>query len=142
MAAAVALALAPLASISSVASEAAAFVPPRFRAARARARILGNWRVITMREKFGGSIVPPEAIFVHFEPTLVHRAFGKGPEDVGSAYEVLEEDDVSATLLVHLSPTKSYRVEVLVESNDAISLFVSDLPSEGDEVVFRFERVR
>lgn len=125
---------------TSSTGDATAFVPPRFHAPKARARILGTWRVLTMREKHGGSVVPPEAIFVRFEPTLVHRAFGKNPEDDGSAYEVLDEDDSAATLLVHTG-SKKYRVEVLVETNDTITLYVDDLPNDGDEVVFRFERV-
>jgi hypothetical protein len=131
----VALACVTLASTSP----AGAFVTPRWQSTRDRGRkaIMGTWRAVTLKTHNGAPVIEPGITIVFDKTTLRIELDGKVER---GTWRVVDQEGDIVELEVIDEKGKRHDVDVLIESNTALTLYVEDDDGDDEEVV-RVERV-
>lgn len=121
------------------ATTAGAFVTPGFSGARERGRraLLGTWRALSYKSHNGSQIFEP-GITISFEKTTL-RVEAEGKIERAS-WRVLDQEGSIVELEVTDSKGKAHDMDVLIESSDALTLYIEDDDGDDDEVL-RVERI-
>jgi hypothetical protein len=131
----VALACATLAT----AMPANAFVVPRWNTLRERrGSLLGSWRAVTYKKQSNVSVADP-GITVSFDKAAVWVE-SSGKTEKGTWKLVTQDGDLLGVEITD-DTGKAHNMDVLVESSDALTLYVADDSGDDDETL-RLERIR
>jgi hypothetical protein len=138
------LSLAMLVAAPVVSFDASAFVSPGYRVrSRAHAWILGRWRIVGARMGADVQPIDGEDVLEIGPSTIAHRV-GSAPEGETAGetatYRVVGQDDSGLELAAEIGGDEM-RIDVLVESSEAITLYFMRTP-EAPEVTIRLERTR
>lgn len=121
------------------ATTANAFVTPSFRGARERGRkaLIGTWRALSLKPHNGTPIIEPN-LTMSFDPTTLRvETDGKVER---ATWRVLDQEANIVELEVTDTKGKVHDVDVLIESSDALTLYIEDDDGD-DELVVRLERL-
>ncbi len=120
-------------------SPASAFVSPRWSSQRDRGRkaILGSWRALSIKSHNGVPVIEPGLTIVFDKTTFRIELEGKTERGF---WRVVDQDGDMIELEVTDEKGKKHDVDVLVESNTALTLYVADDDGDDEEVV-RVERI-
>lgn len=131
----VALVCATLAS----AAPANAFVVPRWNLARdRRGALLGTWRTVTYKKQYSLSVAD-SGIVIGFDKGVMWIEHS-GKTEKGS-WKVVTADGDLLGLEITDDKGKHHNLDVLVESPDALTLYLED-DAGDDEETLRLERIR
>lgn len=130
-------------AISSASPVASAFVTPRYqRLPRARRIILGKWRVSSVRDAGVTTPLVGLELVLEITSTTIRRVQSGVGDPTPATYEVTDQDDTSVDLLVKFPDNDAYQIDVLVDGQDALTLYVRDAHDPEDhERVVRVERL-
>lgn len=120
-------------------SPADAFVTPRWTPPRDRSRnaIVGTWRAISYKHHNGMPQIEPEIVITFARTTL--RVEIDGRIERGTWRIVDQEGDIVG-IEVTDDKGKKHDMDVLIENNTALTLYVEDDDGD-DEEVLRVERI-
>lgn len=120
-------------------SPAAAFVSPRWSSQRDRGRlaILGSWRAISLKTHSGAPVLEPGLVIVFDKTSFRVELEGKAER---GTWRVLDQDGAIIEIEATDATGKKHNIDVLVESNTALTLYVADDDGDDEEVV-RVERI-
>jgi hypothetical protein len=122
-------------AVSALPAPSVAFVPPTYRARRVdhRHALLGKWRLFSQKSV----AKPPDTVLTIDGSTLTVSR--EGTNEVFS-WEILEDDEDGLTLGVHQNDEKVGDVDVLLDGQDLMTIYVTADDAAFEEVL-RFERV-
>jgi hypothetical protein len=118
---------------------ASAFVTPSYSGARERGRkaLIGTWRALSIKAHNGAPKFEPE-ITITFEKNVL-RVESEG--DIERAtWRVISQEGSIVELEITDSKGKTHDMDVLIESSDALTLYIEDDDGD-DEEVLRVERI-
>jgi len=123
----------------AVAAPANAFVVPRWNLARdRRSALLGTWRTVTYKQQYKTSVMDP-GIIIGFDRAVMWVEHS-GKTEKGT-WKVVTTDGDLLGLEITDEKGKRHNLDVLVDSSDALTLYLED--DAGDDVeTLRLERVR
>lgn len=121
------------------AAPANAFVVPRWNLARdRRSALFGTWRTVTYKQQYKSSVMDP-GIVVGFDRAVMWVEHS-GKTEKGT-WKVVTADGDLLELEITDDKGKRHNLDVLVDSSDALTLYLTD--DAGDDVeTLRLERVR
>jgi hypothetical protein len=116
-----------------------AFVVPRWNALRdRRGSLLGTWRVVTAKKAFNAAVADPD-ITISFERAVIWIEHS-GKSEKGT-WKIVSQDADLLSVEVTDDKGKPHNLDVLIESPDALTLYLEDEAGD-DEEKLRLERVR
>ena len=127
------------ASVGLIAPPAAAFVSPGYHASHARRTLVGTWRIVGNRKGGVAEDIDP-AVRIDITASTLHRRVGTLADPNVGHYDVLHEDETSLDLRVSFV-LEVLDVDVLIETPDAVTLYIRSEHDDDEERALRLERV-
>lgn len=127
------------ASLTLLPAPASAFVSPGYHASRARRTLVGTWRIVGNRKGGVAEDIDPN-VRIDITTSTLHRRVGALPDPNVGRYDVLHEDDTSLDLRVTFV-LDVLDVDVLIETPDAMTLYIRSERDDDEERAIRLERV-